>query len=198
MVAPPAIQHCMRQSASAIPARRGSATCRANLELDPIVRPLELDRMLEPRPGARTSNSTLTCLTEYPGALEPGFCPCARTSNSTRMLEPGEGRTRRRPTTRADALRRLRKRQAEMGTGRLVGPDIERTTFEDLARMLVTDYTVNQRKSLETAQGSLKALRSVFGPAYARDITLDRLNAYVATRLGAGRSRRRSRRSWRR
>jgi integrase len=99
----------------------------------------------------------------------------------------GEGRTRRRPTTRADALRRLRTRQAEMGTGRLVGPDIERTTFEDLARMLVADYTVNGRKSLETAQGSLKALRAVFGPAYARDITLDRLNAYVAARLEAGR-----------
>jgi integrase len=98
-----------------------------------------------------------------------------------------EGRTRRRPTTRADALRLLRKRQAEMGTGRLVRPDIERTTFEDLARILVADYTVNGRKSLETAQGSLKALRSVFGPAYARDITLDRLDAYVALRLGAGR-----------
>ena len=53
--------------------------------------------------------------------------------------------------------------------------------------MLVADYTVNQRKSLETAQGSLKALRSVFGPSFARDITLDRLDAYVATRLGAGR-----------
>jgi integrase len=74
-----------------------------------------------------------------------------------------------------------------MGTGRLIGPDIEKTTFEDLAQMLVADYTVNQRKSLETAQGSLKALRSVFGPSYARDITLDRLDAYVATRLGAGR-----------
>ena len=99
----------------------------------------------------------------------------------------GEGRTRRRPTTRADALRLLRKRQAEMGTGRLVGPDIEQTTFEDLARMLVADYTVNERKSLETAQGSLKALRSRVRPALARDITLDRLDAYVATRLGAGR-----------
>ncbi len=98
-----------------------------------------------------------------------------------------EGRTRRRPTTRADAVRLLRKRQAEMGTGRLIGPDMEKTTFEDLARMLVADYTVNARKSIETAQGSLKALRSVFGPAYARDITLDRLDVYVATRLEAGR-----------
>lgn len=75
---------------------------------------------------------------------------------------------------RVDAVKLLGRRQAEMGKGRLVGPDVERTTFEDLARMLLEDYRVNSRKSLETAEGSLKALRTVFGTALARDITLDR------------------------
>ena len=54
---------------------------------------------------------------------------------------------------------------AEIGHGRLVGPDIERTTFEDLGRMLIDDYLVNQRKSLETAKGSLAALAKSFGNA---------------------------------
>jgi integrase len=90
-------------------------------------------------------------------------------------------------TNRVDAVKLLRTRLAEMGRGRLVGPAIERTTFEDLAGILLDDYAVNQRKSIETATASVKALRSVFGPTYARDITLDRLNAYVSTRLRAGR-----------
>jgi integrase len=88
---------------------------------------------------------------------------------------------------RADAVRLLKRRLAEMGQGRLVGPDIEKTTFEDLARTLLDDYRVNGRKSLETAEGSIKALRAFFGPLYARDLTLDRLNAYVVARLDAGR-----------
>jgi len=33
---------------------------------------------------------------------------------------------------------------------------------------------------------SLSALREFFGPSYARDITLDRLDVYVAARLDAG------------
>jgi integrase len=90
-------------------------------------------------------------------------------------------------TNRVDAVKLLRARLAEMGRGRLVGPGIERTTFEDLARILLDDYTVNQRKSIETASASVKALRVVFGPAYARDITLDRLNGYVSARLTMGR-----------
>ena len=88
---------------------------------------------------------------------------------------------------RVEAVKLLRRRLAEMGRGWLVGPDVERTTFEDLARMLLDDYRVNERKSVETAEGSLKALRPVFGTSLARDITLDRLNAYVAARLEAGR-----------
>lgn len=88
---------------------------------------------------------------------------------------------------RPDAVKLLKRRLEEMGRGRLVGPDMERTTFEDLARMLLDDYTINGRKSLRTAKNSLKALRDFFGTSLARDITLDRLNAYVAARLEAKR-----------
>lgn len=90
-------------------------------------------------------------------------------------------------TKRPDAVRFLRKRLEEMGRGHLVGPDIEKTTFEDLARMLLDDYMINRRKSLRTAKTSLAALRDFFGTSLARDITLDRLNSYVSARLEAGR-----------
>jgi integrase len=68
-----------------------------------------------------------------------------------------------------------------------VTPDLGRTTFEDLARMLLDDYHVNGHKSLETAEGSLKALRATFGLYRAQAITLDQLNTYVAARLALGR-----------
>jgi hypothetical protein len=44
-----------------------------------------------------------------------------------------------RSAQRSDAVKLLRRRLAEMGAGRLVGPDAERTTFEDLAVMLLDD-----------------------------------------------------------
>jgi hypothetical protein len=46
---------------------------------------------------------------------------------------------------RADAVRLLRKRLEEMGRGRLVGPNVERTNFEDLATILLNEYRENRR-----------------------------------------------------
>jgi integrase len=83
---------------------------------------------------------------------------------------------------RTDAVKLLRKRHAEMGTGRLVGPDAERTTFEDLARMLEDDYAANGRRSLSRARLSIKHLRALFAESRVIDITPDRITAYVARR----------------
>lgn len=105
-------------------------------------------------------------------------------------LEPrADERARQAPSAhRGDAVKLLRRRLEEMGCGRLVGPDVERTTFEDLARIIADDYRVNGRRSLRRVETALVALRAVFGSARAKDLTLDRLNSYVAARLGAGRA----------
>ena len=87
---------------------------------------------------------------------------------------------------RADAVKLLRRRLAEMGTGRTPGPDAERVTFEDLARMLTDDYVTNERPSLERVRSSLKHLREHFGLSRALDITSDRLTAYVGKRRAEG------------
>jgi len=58
-------------------------------------------------------------------------------------------------TRYADALTLLRRRQAEMGQGRLVGPDVERTMFDDLAEMLLTDYRINMKRSLDRVEDAI-------------------------------------------
>ena len=83
----------------------------------------------------------------------------------------------------AVAVALLKKRNGEMGNGRLAGPQVERTTFGDMATMLEDDYRVNGRKSLDRAQLSIRHLREYFGTTHAIDITPDRISAYFRARL---------------
>ena len=89
-------------------------------------------------------------------------------------------------TRRPDAVRLLKKRLGEMGSGQFLGPDADKTTFDDLERIVLDDYHVNARKTKRRAEGCLKNLRARLGHLRARDLTLDRLNGYVAARLDDG------------
>ena len=84
---------------------------------------------------------------------------------------------------RSDAVRLLKRRLGEMGAGQFRGPEMERTTFEDLVTIIEQEYRANGRKSLGRMQTALKPLRLTFGTSLVRDITYDRLNTYVADRL---------------
>jgi integrase len=90
-------------------------------------------------------------------------------------------------TKRKGAVGLLRQRMGEMAQGQLTGPQMDKTTFEDLAALLLADYQLNHRKSLERAQMSLDRLREYFGDFLARDITYDRLLDYAAKRAETGR-----------
>jgi integrase len=90
-----------------------------------------------------------------------------------------------RSQVRADAVKLLRKRQAEMGQGRLIGQDAERVTFGDLAALLEADYQLNERKSLDRALRSTARLRRSFDHVRALDIP-GRVSAYIAERQGEG------------
>jgi integrase len=83
---------------------------------------------------------------------------------------------------RADAVKLLRRRLAEMGSGKLVGPDAERTTFEDLSAMLLADYQLNGRRSMKRVEVALVHLRGFFTFARVPDITGDRIDAYIRSR----------------
>jgi hypothetical protein len=96
------------------------------------------------------------------------------------------GEQHREPTgssVRRVAVDLLRRRQAEMGRGHLVGPGAERLTFADLERMVVDDYKLKARRS----KPPLAHLRAFFSPhVRALDITRDVVAGYVRSRLDAG------------
>ncbi len=87
----------------------------------------------------------------------------------------------------ADKL--LAKRQAELGLGAFLAPNVKRTTFEDVAQLIRDDYTVNRRKSGERLEASLKRLGAAFAGARVLTLTPDRLARYVAERVGQGAAR---------
>ena len=65
-----------------------------------------------------------------------------------------------------------------------VWPEIDRTTYTDLERIVLDDYKANGR--LSRVDGRLGHLRDYFGLYKAREIRTDRIVAYVAHRLEEG------------
>ena len=87
-------------------------------------------------------------------------------------------------TNRADAVRLLKKKTGDAAAGKPVGPELDRTTLDDLLAMVDADYAANSRKSPDRVKYAAARLRAFFGGARkARDITADRITAYAAHRL---------------
>ncbi len=84
------------------------------------------------------------------------------------------------------AERLLARREAEFGLGTFTGPDVRRTTFEDLLQMIRDDYRARRRRSTKRLEGSITHLTVMFAGQRACTITADRLTRYVADRLEAG------------
>jgi len=89
-------------------------------------------------------------------------------------------------TDRRKAEKYLDKLQAKYGIGQLVTPDVKRTTFEDLSRIIRDNYRTNGLKSERTLETLLNRLGETFAGARAATITTDRLTSYVRQRLDAG------------
>src|ERR1700677_4965802 len=72
---------------------------------------------------------------------------CRETSRDDRVDDAGkivnEG------TSHAAAMKLLKKRLGELAQGRPAGRDVERTTFGEVAEMLVADYKANGRRSVD-------------------------------------------------
>jgi hypothetical protein len=82
----------------------------------------------------------------------------------------------------AVASRLLRKRVGEIALGKLVGPDVEKTTFADMAGMIVNDYKANGRRSLARLEDAIRHLREYLGDYRAVEITGDKVTAYITFR----------------
>ena len=102
-------------------------------------------------------------------------------------------------TKESDAWKLLKKRHGEIALGKPVGPDIEKTTFEMMAAMIVADYRANGRKSIHKLEDCLNHLRAFFGDYRAVEITGDRVTLYITTRqsekAASGHRQQRTRRS---
>lgn len=83
---------------------------------------------------------------------------------------------------RPSAVKILNDKIAAVDAGRPVGPQTDRSTFEDLARILIDEYEANERRSLRRIKQALAHLRDFFGDHKAKDITADAINRYVAMR----------------
>ena len=83
---------------------------------------------------------------------------------------------------RRKAEKLLARREAELGLGQFVAPDVKRTTLEDLGDILRDDYRVNGRRSLRRAETSLTHLLDHFGSARAVTVTADRVATYIRER----------------
>jgi integrase len=109
---------------------------------------------------------------------------CIQFSFRNRQYRESSGSTRR-----ADAVKLLKKRMAEVGAGkRVVSLAAERTTFENLMAILRDDYHVNGRKSARRMGTSIDRLAEVFSGSRAVDITTERIRTYMRQRLDAGKA----------
>jgi integrase len=90
-------------------------------------------------------------------------------------------------TKEAVASKLLKLRLGQAAIGMPVGPQVERTTLDDILKMVEVDYAANGRKSLPRVKYAATHLRELFdASAKARTITADRVTAYQAERLEQG------------
>ena len=89
-------------------------------------------------------------------------------------------------TKDADAKRLLKKREGEISQGKLPGIYFDRVRFDELAEDFLTDYRINNKKSLKRAEASVGHLYESFGGMRVTEITTPRINAYIHTRLSEG------------
>jgi integrase len=90
-------------------------------------------------------------------------------------------------SNRADATRLLRQKIGEIAQGKAVGNAVNKTTFDDLAQMIIDDYTASKRSSTERVGIAMNNLREYYGgQTRAAKITSDRVTAYVTHRQKQG------------
>jgi integrase len=85
-----------------------------------------------------------------------------------------------------EAQRLLKKREGEIAEGKLPGIYFDKVTFDELAKDLVTDYTVNGRDTLKRVQWSIDCLKKSFEGMRATDISTDKIKNHIEKRMKEG------------
>ena len=85
-----------------------------------------------------------------------------------------------------DAKKLLKKREGEIAEGRLPGIYFDRVRFNELVDDFITDYKINQKKSVARAERSIRRLETFFNKIRASEITTPKIKAYVKMRMDEG------------
>lgn len=86
----------------------------------------------------------------------------------------------------SEAKRLLKKREGEISEGKIPGVYFDRIKFNDLCEDFLSDYRINEKKSLVRAERSVNHLKAVFDGAKVTHITTPRINAYIQNRVEEG------------
>ncbi len=85
-----------------------------------------------------------------------------------------------------EAKRLLKKREGEISEGKIPGVYYDRIRFGTLVEDFLTDYRINNRKSLDRAERSARQLKLFFDNDIVPSITSDRISSYIDKRLEDG------------
>jgi len=77
----------------------------------------------------------------------------------------------------------LAKRIAEVTQGKTPNIQLPRIKFDDLSKDFLSDYRINEKKSLKRAEASNNHLKGFFGGMRVIDITTSKIREYVEKRL---------------
>jgi integrase len=84
------------------------------------------------------------------------------------------------------AKRLLQKRDGEISKGELPGIRFDKVRFDELAEDFLTDYRINQKRTLNKATCSVKHLKEMLGGMRVTEITTARIKEYVDKRMAKG------------
>jgi Zn finger protein HypA/HybF involved in hydrogenase expression len=82
-----------------------------------------------------------------------------------------------------DARRLLKKREGEIAVGKLPGIYFDRVRFDELGQDFLSDYRINQKKSLKRAERNVNHLKKAFEGMRVVDITTPHIRKYIEERL---------------
>jgi len=86
----------------------------------------------------------------------------------------------------ADARRLLKRREGDVSKSRTPGIQFDRIRFDEIADDFITDYRLNQRKSLVRAERSIGHLKRSFEGLRVPDIASPKIAAYIEKRIEEG------------
>jgi hypothetical protein len=82
-----------------------------------------------------------------------------------------------------DAKKLLKLREGEIAKGKIPGIYFDRIKFDEIAEDFLTDYNLNNRKSMERATISTNRLKDAFSGMRVPEITTPHIQAYIKRRL---------------